>query len=310
VGVTRIVAPTGFVDSGAVVTPSCTVRNYGTASEDYSVRMRIGSGFDTTVSVTGHAAGTLLAVEFPAWPANLLGTFAVSCSTELATDANPTNDAQRDSCIVRGTFHDIGLVAILAPQDTVDSGVALTPLVLVENFGTRSEDAPFFIHIGVGYAESVHVALDPGEQDTARFPAWTPRRLGPVWLTCVAALAGDQNRANDTLRDTVIVWPPTGVAELSSLPSVASLDDALPTPFRRSTEIRFALPRPAAAKVAIYSAAGRLVRNLADGSRPAGFHRVTWDGRDDEGASVARGIYYCRFRSDDFRAMKKLVKLD
>lgn len=310
VGVTRIAAPTGVVDSGTVVTPACTVRNYGTVSEDYSVRLRIGTGYDTTVSVTGHAAGTLRRVEFPGWPANQPGSFAVSCSTELADDANPANDRRLDSCFVRRTIRDIGVVEIIAPQDTVDSGVALVPLVLVQNYGTRAEDAPFWIHIGAGYAESVHVALEPGEQDTARFPAWTPQRVGAVWMTCVAALGPDMNRSNDTLRDTCFVLPPTGVTELAGLPAVAALDDAVPTPFRRATVIRFALPQPATAKVAIYGAAGQLVRSLVEGTQPAGYHRVTWDGRDDAGASVARGIYYCRFRSGDFRAMKKLIKLD
>ncbi len=310
VGVTRIAAPTGIVESGMVVTPACTVRNYGTTSEDYSVRLRIGSGYDTTVSVTGHAAGTLLRVEFPAWVANQLGSFAVSCSTELADDANPANDRQLDSCFVRGIVRDIGVVEIIAPQDTVDSGVAVVPLVLVQNYGTRAEDAPFWIHIGAGYAESVYVALEPGEQDTARFPAWTPQRVGPVWMTCVAALGPDMNRSNDTLRDTCFVLPPTGVTELAGLPTVAALDDAVPTPFRGSTVIRFGLPQPATAQVAIYSVAGRLVRSLVEGTQPAGYHRVTWDGRDEAGASVACGIYYCRFRSGDFGAMKKLVKLD
>lgn len=58
------------------------------------------------------------------------------------------------------------------------------------------------------------------------------------------------------------------------------------------------------------AAAGVLVRQLAATNRPAGFHRSVWDGRDDRGMTVSRGVYYCRMTAGDFRSMKKLVKLD
>ncbi len=204
VGCTRIVAPIGNIDSGTVVTPACSVYNYGNQTESYNVRMRIGT-YNHAVAVTDHAPGTRAYVTFPSWTALVRGRNVVSCSTELAGDANPANDRKLDSCFVR---------------------------------------------------------------------------------------------------------PPSDVTEPGGLPAVAALDDVVPTPFHNSTVIRFALPQPATAQIAIYSAAGRLVRRLVEGMHPAGYHRVTWDGCDEAGASVARGIYYCRFRAGDFRAIKKLVKLD
>jgi hypothetical protein len=131
-----------------------------------------------------------------------------------------------------------------------------------------------------------------------------------VWLTCAAALAGDMNRANDTIRDTCIVLPPTGVGAAAGLPADFAFDDAVPTVFSRTTHLRFALPRQSPASVAVYNSAGQVVRSLTDGVIPAGYHRLTWDGRDNAGRSAAPGIYYCRMRAGDFQAMKKLVKLD
>jgi len=55
VGVTKIIAPTGSVDSGAAVTPACSVYNYGSAAEpSYGVSMVIGS-YRGTATLTNHA---------------------------------------------------------------------------------------------------------------------------------------------------------------------------------------------------------------------------------------------------------------
>ena len=44
----------------------------------------------------------------------------------------------------------------------------------------------------------------------------------------------------------------------------------------------------------IYDVAGRKVRNLADRVFPAGEHTLEWDGTDDAGGRVARGVYFVR----------------
>jgi flagellar hook capping protein FlgD len=48
------------------------------------------------------------------------------------------------------------------------------------------------------------------------------------------------------------------------------------------------------ARIGIYDVAGRRVRTLADRVFPAGEHRLTWDGADDEGRPVGRGVYFVK----------------
>ena len=84
----------------------------------------------------------------------------------------------------------------------------------------------------------------------------------------------------------------------------------MPTPFSGRTTLRYALPRAGVASVAVYNSAGRLVRTLTSGSAEAGHHVAAWDGRDEAGTRVAPGVYYCRMSAGEFRAMRKLVKLD
>jgi len=80
---------------------------------------------------------------------------------------------------------------------------------------------------------------------------------------------------------------------------------ASPNPFGRLTTIRFNLPRRASAGLGIYSVDGRLVRTL-----PTAGGRVAWNGADDAGRPLARGIYYCRLQGDGFNASRKLVKAE
>jgi flagellar hook assembly protein FlgD len=49
---------------------------------------------------------------------------------------------------------------------------------------------------------------------------------------------------------------------------------------------------------------------LLSGKQPAGRHAPTWDGRDNQGRILGRGIYCVRFESGSFRNIEKLIKLD
>ena len=51
-------------------------------------------------------------------------------------------------------------------------------------------------------------------------------------------------------------------------------------------------------ELAIYDAAGRRVRLLVTGMRPAGDHAVSWDLRDDLGRAVGPGLYFARFDAE------------
>jgi len=77
-------------------------------------------------------------------------------------------------------------------------------------------------------------------------------------------------------------------------PSGFALLPPRPNPFAGTTEISYLLPRSGEARVEIYNALGVQVRTLARGTRSAGQHTVTWDGRDGSGHKVASGVYLVR----------------
>jgi flagellar hook assembly protein FlgD len=49
-------------------------------------------------------------------------------------------------------------------------------------------------------------------------------------------------------------------------------------------------------EIGVYDIAGREVRVLAEGVQSAGRHSVTWDGRDQSGAQVRKGMYFVRIQ--------------
>ena len=209
-----------------------------------------------------------------------------------------------------GDFHDVGVRSIVAPADSVDSGTVVTPRAVVKNFGTFEETFPVWMNIGAGYSDSVEVTLAAGTTDTVDFADWAADSADTFDVGCFAVLTADENPANDTLVGTVVVWPLTGIQEQGKLPTVFALDRARPTPFSRTATIRFSIPRTTQTSVSIYSVTGALVKNICNSSLLPAHYSLTWDGRDDRGAVVSRGVYYCRMAAGEFRAMKKLVKLD
>jgi len=102
---------------------------------------------------------------------------------------------------------------------------------------------------------------------------------------------------------------PSGIAqpEHDALPLASALYQPYPNPMSSGAAIRYALPRLERVDLRIYDVAGTLVRRLLDGVRPAGFRSAHWNGCDDRGRRVAPGVYYCRFKADDFLAAQKLV---
>jgi hypothetical protein len=81
-------------------------------------------------------------------------------------------------------------------------------------------------------------------------------------------------------------------------------------PFRQSLRLDFGLPQPENADVMVYDVAGRLVRRLPQGMLTAGEHEVTWDGRDDRGASTPSGMYFVRVETGAARLTAKALRLE
>ncbi|MDZ7266904.1 MAG: T9SS type A sorting domain-containing protein [candidate division KSB1 bacterium] len=102
--------------------------------------------------------------------------------------------------------------------------------------------------------------------------------------------------------------------EGSLLPAAFSLDQSHPNPFPllqaatpAQTTIRYALPQAGMVTIRVYNLLGQVVRTLRQEPQKAGYHSLQWDGRDDHGRLVARGVYLYRMQAGAFRAVRKLL---
>jgi len=82
-----------------------------------------------------------------------------------------------------------------------------------------------------------------------------------------------------------------------------------PNPFNPSTTIKFTVPYDSEVDLIVYDVAGRRVKTLVKGHMRADFYRVTWDGTNDNGSSVASGVYFYRLRAGKDVMSKKMVLL-
>jgi hypothetical protein len=108
------------------------------------------------------------------------------------------------------------------------------------------------------------------------------------------------------------------IVELAAnpLPQKYQLHQNFPNPVNAAavqTVIRYELPQPGFVELRVYNLLGQAVRILQQTALPAGFHEIAWDGRDQQGRSVAGGVYLYRLqvrterKENAFTAVRKVV---
>lgn len=91
-----------------------------------------------------------------------------------------------------------------------------------------------------------------------------------------------------------------------NLPQTFAIEN-YPNPFNPATTIRYQLPEAVEVKLVVYNVLGQQVRVLVNERREAGYHQITWDGRNQAGAPVGSGIYIYRFQAGNFTKVNKMM---
>ena len=82
-----------------------------------------------------------------------------------------------------------------------------------------------------------------------------------------------------------------------------------PNPFNPATQITWSQPESGKAELSIVDAAGRRVRTLVRGAYPAGVHAALWDGRDENGRTMAAGVYFYTLDAGGAHLTRKMLLL-
>jgi uncharacterized protein (DUF1501 family) len=93
-----------------------------------------------------------------------------------------------------------------------------------------------------------------------------------------------------------------GVGRASGLPEKYALDQNYPNPFNPTTTIHYELPAAAHVLLEVFDMAGRRIRVLEEGERPAGEHTVQFDA-----SRLASGAYFYRLQAGGFSETRKAL---
>jgi len=78
----------------------------------------------------------------------------------------------------------------------------------------------------------------------------------------------------------------------------------------KTSSLAYTLATPGHVSLKIYNVAGRELRSLVDQDAAAGTFRALWDGRDDSGSLVGRGVYFASFTATGAPAETRKIVLE
>ena len=95
-------------------------------------------------------------------------------------------------------------------------------------------------------------------------------------------------------------------------PTKFDLKQNYPNPVVQGTSIPYELPESQIVVIKIFNVKGQLVRTIEEGYKSAGFYVSQdragyWDGKDDNGISMATGVYFYHLKAGRLEAVKKLA---
>lgn len=99
---------------------------------------------------------------------------------------------------------------------------------------------------------------------------------------------------------------PSGVGP-DRVPSGMTLSPGVPNPTGGPVSFDVTLSAQSEARLAVYDVAGRLIATRSLGATNGTLNRFTFDGRDDSGAMLPSGVYFCRITAGNASQVRKFV---
>jgi hypothetical protein len=191
-----------------------------------------------------------------------------------------------------------------------DSVCRVSDIICLNTYPVGSEmKAKILIHYSAdSLAAVVPEAMTLYKWDNGWIPLTTGIDLVHQTVTSIINGPGYYAAFLDLTQSRVV----TGNAgELNVLSPVrGQLHPNYPNPFRATTTISFELPVKSQVVLDVFDIQGRLVRALLNKTMDAGWQSAIWDGKNEAGAKVSPGVYFCILRTGTMKLNRKMVLIE
>lgn len=226
-------------------------------------------------------------------------------------------------------------------QKTTDGGVTweIQHINPEEEVGSAEEDSGdggpshirdlFFLNQNLGFAaghkDSMLCTTDGG-QTWKMIPVEANRPVISIWFvdeehgwaitsaggSGIGGEKGEGGNKPKTKMAYILTFQPAQTAVSDASRSVNPVKNfeligAYPNPFNPSTTIVYTLDKSMGVTLRIYNVLGNPVRTLVDHVQRPGLYRIVWDGKDDKGALLPGGVYFCRLSTSYGAQMKRVT---
>lgn len=107
--------------------------------------------------------------------------------------------------------------------------------------------------------------------------------------------------------DIRLCKPSTQIVAAGDQNAMVTACRAYPNLFNPNTTINFSMTNAGMVNAAVYNIRGQKVKTLCRKNLSAGTHELHWDGGNDNGSSLASGVYFCRLTVGAKEQVLKLV---
>jgi hypothetical protein len=257
-----------------------------------------------------------MVVDFGEWCANkpeLRGTYVELVVTSHLPNDDYNKNNSRSKKIWIGYENNMAAVDISSPEDAwIPRGESITlkGVFMNQSCATMSgiavecviTDHGTTIYEGTGTISTIgafeysEVSFDPAFD--------VPDVQDATYEMTIKVVPADDNPDDDEYTRTLRV----GIADSKTdLPKVFALNAVQPNPFVSETQVRYQLPAASFVSLKVYDITGKLVRTLVSETEDAGFRSIVWNGTDDAGRKVAKGVYLISFDTPEYSTTRKLV---
>ncbi|KPJ73483.1 hypothetical protein AMJ52_03640, partial [candidate division TA06 bacterium DG_78] len=106
-----------------------------------------------------------------------------------------------------------------------------------------------------------------------------------------------------------VLYPLFSVEEQKSSNGMNVTLFAYPCPFTKSSQLSFCINKQTRTRVRVFDASGSVMRDLFDATLEPGPYSITWDGKDNNGRILPKGVYFYKLETDETSITKKTIFL-